>query len=195
MTTAADTNLHPDNRWVTTFSGTRVYYESPDPDTILLADIAHHLAHQCRYAGGTSRFYSVAEHSIRVCKQVVKIDPKFALHALLHDAEEAYMPDIPRTIKHVDEMRWYRETADRLRRVIYNKYGLGTEVPDVVTMIDSQILYLEADQFEITLNLSCQPPQDLSIDWTPYNTLGAHWGWLPGGARDSFFHELNRYGL
>lgn len=48
-------------------SGVRLRPTSPDPVTFDIVDQAHHLARQCRYAGGINReWYSVAEHAVHV---------------------------------------------------------------------------------------------------------------------------------
>src|ERR1035441_7448066 len=73
--------------FIGTFSGLRFWPLDPDPDKILIEDIAHALAHQCRFGGHASKFYSVAEHSVHVSKLCA---PKDALWGLLHDASEAY---------------------------------------------------------------------------------------------------------
>lgn len=53
--------------------------------------IAHALANTCRFNGHTKRFYSVAEHSLRVCNLV---PDRYKLQALLHNAAEAYVGDV-----------------------------------------------------------------------------------------------------
>src|ERR1035438_6318404 len=52
--------------FIGTFSGLRFWPLLPNPADILIADIAHALAHQCRFGGHASKFYSVAEHSVHV---------------------------------------------------------------------------------------------------------------------------------
>lgn len=102
-----------------TFSGKRFDITTVDPSMICLADIAHALSNICRYNGHCSRFYSVAEHSVRLV--MVAPDPVAAI-ALLHDATEAYMCDIPRPIKILPEMEAYREYEDRLNVAIMTKF-------------------------------------------------------------------------
>ena len=57
---------------ITTFSGVLFWPLLPNPDDIRIADIAHALSQQCRFAGHTRTFYSVAEHSVPACYAVRK---------------------------------------------------------------------------------------------------------------------------
>ena len=74
-----------------------------------MLDIAHALSNTCRWTGHTSRFYSVAEHSVRVAERARELLAEVghglhtqllgALWGLLHDAPEAYLVDMPRPLK------------------------------------------------------------------------------------------------
>ena len=66
---------------ITTFSGVLFRPLLSNPDDIRIADIAHALSQQCRFAGHTRTFYSVAEHSVRVS---LLCRPEDALWGLLH---------------------------------------------------------------------------------------------------------------
>lgn len=87
--------------WVQTYSGQAFDLKSLDPTKISIEDIGHSLSMQCRYNGHTRRFYSVAEHSVRVSYIAEKRfgDRKFAIGGLLHDAAEAYIGDMVTPIK------------------------------------------------------------------------------------------------
>ena len=98
--------------FIGTFSGLRFWPLDPNPEKILIADIAHALAHQCRFGGHASKFYSVAEHSVHVSKLCL---PEHALWGLLHDASEAYLVDLPRPLKLLPEFAPYREAERRLQ--------------------------------------------------------------------------------
>jgi 5'-deoxynucleotidase YfbR-like HD superfamily hydrolase len=81
---------------ISTRSGRRLYLHNPSPSQILIDDIAHGLAHQCRFNGQTNKFYSVAQHSVIVSSI---LPPELKLAGLLHDAAEAYLGDIVQPLK------------------------------------------------------------------------------------------------
>lgn len=83
-------------RFIQTYTGKAFFPLAPDYKAVDILDIAHALAMKCRYTGHVRNFYSVAEHCVRVSRIV---PPAFALPALLHDASEAYLPDLAAPIK------------------------------------------------------------------------------------------------
>lgn len=124
---------------IQTASGHMVSPLNPDPATITLPDIAHALAHICRFTGHTRTFYSVAEHSVRVARLVPRED---RLAALLHDATEAYLCDIATPVKAM--LPGYAEAEDRLARVIADKWGVSYPWPESVKRADRIMLHSEA---------------------------------------------------
>src|ERR1035441_8982389 len=127
--------------FVDTFSGLRFWPLDPNPDDILIADIAHALAHQCRFGGHASKFYSVAEHSVHVSQLCF---PEHALWGLLHDASEAYLVDLPRPLKQLPEFAPYREAERRLQYAVAVRFGLSEDQPASVTEADDTMLWIEA---------------------------------------------------
>jgi hypothetical protein len=127
--------------FIGTFSGLRFWPLDPDPAKILIDDIAHALAHQCRFGGHASKFYSVAEHSVHVSRHCL---PEHALWGLLHDASEAYLVDLPRPLKLLPEFAAYREAERRLQRAVSVRFGLAPEQPASVTAADDKMLWIEA---------------------------------------------------
>lgn len=107
--------------WILSYTGKKINFTSPNVNDIDIVDIAHSLSMLCRFGGHTNRFYSVAEHSVHVSKLVPK---SRRLEALLHDAAEAYLVDIPTPIKNY--MPNYKRMEDHLLRVIYQKFGIST---------------------------------------------------------------------
>ena len=118
---------------INTFSGLRFWPLNPDPEKILIGDIVHALAHQCRFGGHASRVYSVAEHSVHISRLC---PPEVALWGLLHDASQAYLVDLPRPLKQLPEFAAYREAERRLQRMIAVRFGLPPEQPASVTEAD-----------------------------------------------------------
>lgn len=119
-------------------NGQYLNFLDPDPEVITIEAIAHALARQCRFTGHTSRFYSVAEHSVRVSRLVPQED---ALEGLLHDAAEAFIVDIPSPLKQL--LPQYKEIEQRLERVIAEKFGLRHPWPDSVKHADLVMLKWE----------------------------------------------------
>jgi hypothetical protein len=82
--------------WIETYRSNQFDYENIEANHIDIDDIAHSLSMNCRFNGHCDKFYSVAEHSVNVSELV---RPEWALAALLHDATEAYMPDVNKPLK------------------------------------------------------------------------------------------------
>ena len=100
------------------YSGTFVNLLDPDPDTLLIEDIAQALSVIPRFGGRTHAFYSVAQHSVDV---YWRAHPSYALQALMHDASEAYLGDIPSPLKRL--LPGYRRIEERFERVLATKFG------------------------------------------------------------------------
>lgn len=126
--------------YIRTYTGKKMHPLDPQQDEIDLRDIAHALSMESRFSGHTSSFYSVAEHSVRVADIVPR---EYEPWALLHDASEAYLRDIPRPLKHSKAFEAFRAAEERLMRVIACKYGLTWPEPDVVHWADDILLVTE----------------------------------------------------
>ncbi|MFA5689921.1 MAG: hypothetical protein WC959_12410 [Kiritimatiellales bacterium] len=122
-----------------TSTGLLIDVFNPDPDCILIEDIAHALSNLCRFGGHTPRFYSVAEHSIR-CANLVP-GRRRTLEALLHDASEAYLVDVPSPIKKF--LPEYKKIEDNLMKAISLKFGFQYPVSKIVELADKAMLEIE----------------------------------------------------
>ena len=69
----------------------------PDPEKIRIEDIAHALSLLCRGNGHVRTFYSVGQHCLAAAKEAAAREDsrRVILAALLHDATECYLSDVP----------------------------------------------------------------------------------------------------
>lgn len=152
----------PDNN-ITTVSGKKIYLHYPDADLtqINIEDIAHATSHQCRFGGHMHEFYSVAQHML-MCSMMAP--DGFKLEALLHDASEGYIVDMPTPIKKM--LSEYYEVEARIQEAIglafnVNLHPLSPEVQEV----DRRMLITEMRQLKLTTNMWQVP------DVQPYPVL------------------------
>ena len=126
--------------WMQTYTGMRFFPLDPRPDEIDARDIAHALSLLCRYGGHVDRFYSVAEHCVLMSQAV---SPSASLAALLHDATEAYVCDVPRPLKR--QLVGYREIEDDVWAAIATRFNHPLALPREVKEADNRILLTERD--------------------------------------------------
>jgi hypothetical protein len=131
---------------IQTFSGRAFRPLSPDPADVDPRDIAHALSNICRFGGHSRVFLSVGQHSCVVADAVAAAGGG-ALErrwALLHDASEAYLGDLPHPLKHRTPLgAVYREAEERLMRAVCERFGLPPEPPALVKRIDRAVLAAE----------------------------------------------------
>ena len=105
--------------WILTASGRRFLLDAPRPEDVHPEDLAHALAHLCRFGGHTRVHYSVAQHSVLVASLV---PPRLALAGLLHDAAEAYVGDCVGPLAH--RLPEFRTVELRILEVIGERFGV-----------------------------------------------------------------------
>ena len=130
-------NLYTPN-CIRTFTGIYINVFEPALEMIRIEDIAHALSNQCRFGGHLPKFYSVAQHSI-MCSKFVDNESK--LQALLHDASEAYLLDIPKPIKL--KLPNYKVCEDGLMKLIAEKFGFNPEFSQSTKEVDEYLLQWE----------------------------------------------------
>lgn len=182
--------------WLQTFGG-RVYdYERPDVRAIDIVDIAHALSQQCRFAGHCGMFYSVAEHSVHVLRRVQQLCGEYPLDtpqlqaiyrtALLHDAHEAYVCDLPAPLKWVVGPEY-----DRLEHIAKGVVAEAFDLPDdeilAVKQADLELLATEASQ------IMADPPQDWDLPHPPLELRVRCWA--PQQARFRFLDRARQLNL
>lgn len=180
----------PDTRgsgWIQTFTGRRFYPADPEPDQIDPADIAHALSLLCRYGGHVRSHLSVAEHCVLMSRTFD--DPVLARWALLHDATEAYVVDLPRPLKR--QLPAYQVIEDRVALAVAERFGLDPVMPAAVKDADNRILLDERS--------ALLTPTDDWDDWgiaPGTEPLGVKvTGWSALRAETEFWVELDRLSL
>lgn len=160
--------------FIQTFSGRQFWPTDPRPDDVNILDIAHSLAMQCRYAGHCLRYYSVAEHSVLMARYVA---PEHKLAALLHDATEAYLVDVPRPIK--ASLLGYKDMERDVWGAVASRFSLPDDLPAEVHDADTRILIDERAQ-----NMS---PATYRGGWPDVEPLGVTLQfWSPEEAKERF---------
>lgn len=142
-------------RSIRTISGQYVNVFEPNPDTLLILDIAHALSHQCRFGGHLPRFYSVAQHSL-LCYLIANEEAKY--DALMHDASEAYLLDMPKPIKL--ELPDYNLIEDNLMKVLAKKFNFNYPKSEEVERVDIHLLKWEWETIMLDGINKLYPPID-----------------------------------
>src|SRR5262249_55547179 len=117
-----------------------------DPAEVDIDDVARALSNQCRFGGNCRVFYSVAQHACLVADLVEArgADAETQLWALLHDASEAYLVDLPHPLKHRSELgRLYAAAEEGLQAAICERFGLATTPPPLIKEVDRALLATE----------------------------------------------------
>jgi len=166
---------------IATFTGKLVDVHDLRPQDIELADVAHSLALVCRWSGHTRRFYSVAEHCVRVSYEAEALGrerslaphlvKRVAFEGLMHDGEEAYPPgDIATPFKQHAASQVLVEVQERIRAAICSRFGLGDELPELVHRADRVLLATEARDLMAGdwMPADCEPQRHpLQLTWSP----------------------------
>lgn len=140
-------NVPPDlhtGSTIRTFTGR--YFDILDlkPEMVHIEDIAHALSMNCRFGGHIPVFYSVAQHSISVAEMVPK---EHRLEALLHDASEAYIHDMPKPFKR--HMYEYQYHEARIEKLIAEVFGLKYPWHESIKEADKLQLEFEWQAFVV----------------------------------------------
>lgn len=136
-------------------SGRRLDLLNPSPVDIEIEDIAHGLSRVARWNGQTTGEYpfSVLQHTLVVDEILphlgLRLEPKWRLACLLHDASEYVIGDMISPFKNALGVN-YRQFEDKLQEAIHVRFGLPavipTEIKKLIKQADIQCAYFEATQ-------------------------------------------------
>ena len=125
------------------FSGNYFNFLDPSGSIFTIEDIAQGLAFTARFSGQTAkgRWYSVAEHSVVASWHVA---PENALAALMHDATETFIRDVPAPLKR--KLPDYLRYEQKIEAAVLARFGIALPLPDEVKNIDMRLLATEQQQ-------------------------------------------------
>lgn len=126
---------------INTVSGRLFWPLAPLPDEVYIEDIAHGLACENRFGNQADYPYSVAWHSVALSHVVPE---HLARWALMHDATEAYLSDLPRPLKRTGKFDFYEKAETELMEIIATSVGLTpTVMPEELKEYDSRMGSIE----------------------------------------------------
>ena len=123
-----------DSGYILTYTGKRYYPDRPEELDVDIMDIAHALSNVCRYNGHLLDHYSVGHHSLIVSELVPR---EMALEGLMHDACEAYLPDMPSAVKAV--LPEFVEYQERINAHVFKCLGLNYPFGYEINWVDKVI--------------------------------------------------------
>lgn len=144
---------------IRTNSGIYMNVFEPTSSMLNIEDIAHSLSNQCRFSGHLPQFYSVAQHCVETAKRVKELTIErnldgqnyywpeqvptkgIELQALMHDASEAYLLDIPTPIKR--RISNYSEYEYNMMVLIGRTYGFSWPMDEIIKEVDAEMLVFE----------------------------------------------------
>lgn len=170
--------------WFLSFKGRQLWPCDLRAEEIDIEEIAHGLSLICRFGAQCSAFYSVAQHSVLVSRQ---LPAAHRLCGLLHDATEAYLGDMIRPLKRLPQFAAYVELEGRAWGMIAERFGLRVEMPPEVKEADNRMLINERR------DLLPDHPWPLKEDergFEPYGFVIKPWS--PDLSRQAFLTEFAR---
>lgn len=169
---------------------------------ISITDVAQALSNLCRYNGHTNKFYSVAEHSVRLTRYAINMFPDgegrtLAKALLLHDATEAYVGDVIYPLKQY--LPEFSKLENKIGETIFKKFDIKlTEEQEVkLKELDRRICF---DEMYVLFNGSV----DVKLYEEGIRPLGLQYlflsdedslGWSPSVAYNKFLIVAEYLGL
>lgn len=132
--------------WMQTYTGGQFFPQDPRPEDFRAEDFIHALAIENRFCGHLAAPYSVAQHCVLV-KNIVEsqfgiLDRVILRWALLHDAPEGYIKDIPRPVKRALGAA-YSDMETAVMNALCTRYGLPFGMPPIIKRADEVALATE----------------------------------------------------
>lgn len=152
------------HREIDTRSGKRITPLDPDPAKIHLDDIAHGLSNVGRFAGQGKEFYSVARHSVHVSHEVEARggSAEAQRYALVHDAAEAYLSDVPGPVK--KSLPGYKHAERRVDAAVVEALGIDVTADEREAVEDADG---EIGKYELTVQFPGRGHEEADLAHDP----------------------------
>lgn len=170
------------DRFIQTFTGRKFYPFDLERAEIDILDIAIGLGREPRFAGHTIKTYSVAQHSTMTS---LVVPQEFALEALLHDAQEAYLRDLGSPIK--QGLPDYQALEKKVSARILSEFGLGFPISEETHKADAAVFTTEV------LCLMCDPTVFTVTEPPLRGANGQMLKIIPLSEADATFEFLRRF--
>lgn len=128
--------------WIQTATGRQVDFNAPNIESISRIDIVMSLDRMPRFHGNLNCDYTVADHCLNLAN-IMPEEPFFKLQALLHDAAEAYMMDVPSPLKKLLGEEFYR-IERTLECCIFKHFEVDYPLCDEIKRYDAALCRAEA---------------------------------------------------
>ncbi len=130
--------------YISTYTGLKFHFLDPKPEEICIEDIAYALSNTVRWGGHCDPAITVAQHCVIVSRLLrnAGCNHTVQLQGLLHDACEAYIPDIPTPIKPF--LKNFHEIEAFIEKVVFAKYQISYPFDPMVKLMDVESYKWEA---------------------------------------------------
>jgi hypothetical protein len=165
--------------YVYTRSGKAIYPEEMTADEVDIWDIAQGLSRIMRYNGQTN--ISVLRHSLGIANWMKEIGHSDSVveFALLHDAPEAYMMDVPKPLQRFMSKAWH-ETYNHVEKTILASLGIDSvsrSIRESVKLYDVMVVEYEMDWGIMNQSSRMSFPKRRDLSLSDINRIREYYRW------------------
>lgn len=134
--------------WIQTYGAGVFHPEKLQDNRYNIKAIAHSNSMMCRFRGHCNKFYSVAEHEVRVARWLMETTPQWQevhYQGLMHDTHEAFwIGDIPAPYKGLGLLRDAVSFEEKIMTSLSNFFKFPFPFPHAIKVADKVLLVTEA---------------------------------------------------